>query len=177
MLHQQSEPAAGMRPGGTRARKSEHRIATGHATSDGRRLLAEFILRRCVGIALVDRGQQTNAVGELARNAVFHGLAGADALHDEVCALEGMERERADILGVAADGDVAAVLPAERFGARLARRAVAQNVEAYVRFLAEKRLAVGQDRRAGRDAAGQEGEACERKPERKQMWRTTCAPR
>ena len=84
-----------------------------------------------------------------------------------------MERERTNILGVAADGDLAAVPPAERFHARLARRAVAQNVKSYVRFLAEQRLTVGQDRPVGRNAAGQKGEACERKPERKQLWRTT----
>ena len=37
-----------------------------------------------VGIALVDRSQQINAVGKLARDAILHRFAGAEALHDEV---------------------------------------------------------------------------------------------
>jgi len=94
VFHQQSQSATRMRLGRGRAHKGQHRLAVGHAAGYGRSLSQNLFLRRFVGVALVDRGQQINAVGELARNAILHGLAGADALHDEVGALEGMERER-----------------------------------------------------------------------------------
>ena len=78
---------------------------------------------------------------------IFDGLAGTDALHDQVAPSKAWSVNGPISLARAADRDVAAVLPAERFGARLAHRAVAQGVEVQARFLAEKRLTVGQDRR------------------------------
>ena len=55
MPHQQSEPAARVRLGGGRARKSEHRLARRRRDM---RLAASFsqnlTARRVVGIALVD---------------------------------------------------------------------------------------------------------------------------
>ena len=72
-----------MRLGGGGTREGKDRLAALHAAG-GNGFSQNFALRRFVGIGLVDDGHQIDAVGELARNRVFHRLAGAKRLHDEV---------------------------------------------------------------------------------------------